>query len=111
MNVTVIGTGGWGTGLAVLLHGNRHRGTLWGRLQEEVEPILVYRENKTLLPGVKIPEAITATLDTHAALREAELVVLAVPSHGMRPICRQVREFLPKDAALVHVAKGIENET
>jgi glycerol-3-phosphate dehydrogenase (NAD(P)+) len=85
--------------------------TLWGRLQEEVEPILVYRENKTLLPGVKIPEAITATLDTHAALRNAELVVLAVPSHGMRPICRQLKDFLPPDAILVHVAKGIENET
>ncbi|MCG3148501.1 MAG: Glycerol-3-phosphate dehydrogenase [NAD(P)+] [Verrucomicrobiae bacterium] len=111
MNVTVIGTGGWGTALAVLLHGNRHRVTLWGRLQEEVEPILVFRENKAFLPGVKIPEAITATLDTHAALRHAELVVLAVPSHGMRPICRQVREFLPAHAALVHVAKGIENET
>src|SRR5207244_3584913 len=73
MNITVIGTGGWGTALAVLLNGNRHRVTLWGRLQEEVEPILVYRENKALLPGVKIPEAITATLDTHAALREAQV--------------------------------------
>lgn len=111
MNITVIGTGGWGTALAVLLHGNRHQVTLWGRLQEEVEPILVHRENKALLPGVKIPEAITATLDAHAALREAEMVVLAVPSHGMRPICRQLREFLPGKAVLVHVAKGIENET
>ncbi|MEI6085625.1 MAG: NAD(P)H-dependent glycerol-3-phosphate dehydrogenase, partial [Verrucomicrobiota bacterium] len=111
MNITVIGTGGWGTALAVLLHGNGHRVTLWGRLQEEVEPILVYRENKTLLPGVKIPEAIVATLDTHAALREAELVVLAVPSHGMRPICQQLKQYLPTHAVLVHVAKGIENET
>jgi len=111
MNVTVIGTGGWGTALAVLLHGNGHRVTLWGRLQEEVEPILVYRENKALLPGVKIPEAIVATLDTHAALRDAELVVLAVPSHGMRPICRQLKQYLPANAVLVHVAKGIENET
>lgn len=111
MNITVIGTGGWGTALAVLLNSNRHRVTLWGRLQEEVEPILVYRENKLLLPGVKIPERIEVTLDTHAALREAELVVLAVPSHGMRPICRQLKSFLPAGATLVHVAKGIENET
>jgi glycerol-3-phosphate dehydrogenase (NAD(P)+) len=111
MNITVIGTGGWGTALAVLLHDNRHRVTLWGRLQEEVEPILVYRENKTFLPGVKISEAIEVTLDTKAALRAAEMVVLAVPSHGMRPICRQLREHLPAKATLVHVAKGIENET
>jgi glycerol-3-phosphate dehydrogenase (NAD(P)+) len=111
MNVTVIGTGGWGTALAVLLYGNGHRVTLWGRLPEEVEPIVATRENKLLLPGVKVPEAITVTLDTTAALRDAEMVVLAVPSHGMRPICRQVRERLPGGALLVHVAKGIENET
>ena len=111
MNVTVIGTGGWGTALAVLLHGNGHRVTLWGRLKEEVEPILAARENKAFLPGVKIPGEITVTLDPPAALRGAELVVLAVPSHGMRPICKQVAEFLPRAAAIVHVAKGIETET
>ena len=111
MNITVIGTGGWGTALAVLLHGNGHRVTLWGRLPEEVNPILAHRENKTFLPGVKIPDAIQVTLDTQTALRQAEMAVFAVPSHGMRPICRQVREYLPANAALVHVAKGIENET
>ena len=111
MNITVIGTGGWGTALAVLLNGNGHRVILWGRLPEEVEPILTTRENKLFLPGVKVPPSILVTLDTAAALRAAELVVLAVPSHGMRPICRQLREFLPAGAALVHVAKGIENET
>ena len=111
MKITVIGTGGWGTALAVLTHGNGHRVTLWGRLPEEVDPILATRENQLFLPGVKVPPAILVTLDTAVALREAEMVVLAVPSHGMRPICRQLREFLPASATLVHVAKGIENET
>ena len=111
MNITVIGTGGWGTALAVLLHGNGHRVVLWGRLKEEVDPILGARENKAFLPGVKIPNEIIVTLDTKSALRNAEMVVLAVPSHGMRPICRQIDEFLPRTAAIVHVAKGIENET
>ena len=111
MNITVIGTGGWGTALAVLLNGNGQAVTLWGRLPEEVDPILANRENKLFLPGVKVPAEILVTLDTAAALRSAELVVLAVPSHGMRPICRQVREFVPAAAMLVHVAKGIENET
>lgn len=111
MNITVIGTGGWGTALAVLLHGNGHRVTLWGRLPEEVEPILAYRENKLLLPGVTIPAEIVVTLDPVAALRGAEMVVLAVPSHGMRAICRQVAPHLPVRAILVHVAKGIEQDS
>ena len=111
MNVTVIGTGGWGTALAVLLHSNGHRVALWGRLPEEVDPILAHRENKLFLPGVRIPEAINVTLDTAAALRGAEMVVLAVPSHGMRPICRQLKPNLPANSILVHVAKGIEIDT
>jgi glycerol-3-phosphate dehydrogenase (NAD(P)+) len=111
MNVAVIGTGGWGTALAVLLHGNGHKVALWGRLKEEVEPILAAGENKAFLPGVKIPKEIVLTLDADVALRGAELVVLAVPSHGMRPICQQLRDFLPADMPLVSVAKGIENET
>ncbi len=111
MNVAVIGTGGWGTALAVLLHGNGHKVTLWGRLEEEVEPIIAAGENKAFLPGVKIPKEIVLTLDAKLALREAEMAVLAVPSHGMRPICEQVRQFLPAGLPLVSVAKGIENET
>jgi glycerol-3-phosphate dehydrogenase (NAD(P)+) len=111
VNVTVIGTGGWGTALAVLLHGNGHRVTLWGRMASEVDPIIAAGENKMFLPGVKIPEGLTLTLDTKAALRGAEMVVLAVPSHGMRAICKLLGEFMPSDVPLVHVAKGIENET
>ena len=111
MNVTVIGTGGWGTALAVLLHGNGHGVTLWGRLKEEVEPIITAGENKAFLPGVKIPKEILLTLDTHTALNNAELVVLAVPSHGMRSICESLRNFLPAGVPFVSVAKGIENES
>lgn len=111
MNVAVVGTGGWGTALAVLLHGNGHKVTLWGRLPEEVEPIIAAGENKAFLPGIKIPREIVLTLDTKLALLEAELVVLAVPSHGMRPICEKLREFLAAGLPLVSVAKGIENET
>jgi glycerol-3-phosphate dehydrogenase (NAD(P)+) len=111
MNVTVIGMGGWGTALAVLLHGNGCAVKLWGRLKEEVEPILATRENKLLLPGVRIPEEIFVTMDDAAAVRDAELVVLAAPSHGMRGICERVKPSLPTGAVLVHVAKGIETET
>ena len=111
MNITVMGTGGWGTALAVLLRSNGHKVTLWGRLKEEVEPIVAARENLAFLPGVKIPQEIVVTLDTKAALRNAELVVLAVPSHGMRPICEGLHGYLPSDVPLVSVAKGIENES
>jgi glycerol-3-phosphate dehydrogenase (NAD(P)+) len=111
MNVTVIGTGGWGTALAVLLHGNGHKVTLWGRLKEEVDPIIAAGENQTFLPGIKIAKEIVLTLDTKSALHGSELVVLAVPSHGMRPTCEKIHDYLPTDVPVVSVAKGIENGT
>jgi glycerol-3-phosphate dehydrogenase (NAD(P)+) len=111
MNITVMGTGGWGTALAVLLRGNGHKVALWGRLKEEVEPMIAAGENEAFLPGVKIPKDIVVTLDTEAALRNTELVVLAVPSHGMRPICENLRSVLSPGVPLVSVAKGIENES
>jgi glycerol-3-phosphate dehydrogenase (NAD(P)+) len=111
MNVTVIGTGGWGTALAVLLHGNGHNVTLWGRLKEEVDPIIAAGENQTFLPGIKIAKEIVLTLDTKSALHGSELVVLAVPSHGMRPTCEKIHDYLPTDVPVVSVAKGIENGT
>jgi glycerol-3-phosphate dehydrogenase (NAD(P)+) len=111
MKVTVIGTGGWGTALAVLLHGNGHTVTLWGRLKEEVDPIIAAGENKTFLPGIKISKEIVLTLDTKSALHGVEFVVLAVPSHGMRPTCEKIHDYLPTDVPVVSVAKGIENGT
>jgi glycerol-3-phosphate dehydrogenase (NAD(P)+) len=111
MNITVIGTGGWGTALAVLLHGNAHKVTLWGRLMEEVAPIIGDRENKMFLPGVMVPDQVHVTLETWEALAHAEMVVLAVPSHGMRNICRLLKPHLRPGTTLVHVAKGIENDT
>lgn len=110
MKITVVGTGGWGTALALLLHGNRHQVSLWGRLPEEVNPILESRENKLFLPGVPIPREIEVTLDT-GVVAGAEMVVLAVPSHGMRSICRLLPKRLLADKILVSVAKGIENDS
>ena len=92
MNIAVIGTGGWGTALAVLLHGNGHKVALWGRLSEEVEPILAARENKTFLPlgvplinvakgienetGARMSEVIAEVLNTD------RIIVLSGPSHA-----------------------------
>lgn len=110
MNITVVGAGGWGTALALVLHNNQHTVTLWGRLTEEVQPILEHRENQLFLPGIKIPDPIRVTMDI-AAAGQADLVVLAVPSHGMRTICRLLKPVIQPGAILVSVAKGIENNT
>lgn len=113
MNVSVIGAGGWGTALAIVLSHNKHHVTLWGRDPLLMEVINERRLNADYLPGVQIPDTIAITSDLGEALADAALVILAVPSHGMRAVCEQLRATLhaQRSTTLVNVAKGIENET
>ena len=79
--VCVVGNGGWGTALALLLFENGNDVTLWGHSQEELDGIRATGENKPYLAGVKIPDGIRLTSDPSEAVRDADLVVLAVASH------------------------------
>ena len=86
MKITVIGSGGWGTALALLLRKNGNDVTIWSFAQSEIDYIRQHQEN-ALLKGVTIPEDIALTTDM-AAAEDAELVVSAVPSFAVRhPIC------------------------
>ena len=109
MNVWVIGSGGWGTALAVLLHTNGHAVTLWSHSKEKADMLQVKRENP-LLDGVEIPEKITVTADI-SALREAQMAVFAAPSFALREVARTAAPHLADGTVLVSVTKGIEWDT
>lgn len=109
-NVFVVGDGGWGTALALLLHGNGHRVTVWGPFAENIDAVRKQRENVPFLPGVPIPEGIEWTTDRQQAA-SADLVVLAVPS---RFYCSVLESFAPSLSAcsdLVSVTKGLDATT
>ena len=77
--VTVIGSGSWGTALAVMLAENGHEVMIWSRRQDAVDELIVDRKNERYLPGIVIPENIQATTDREAAVKGAEIIILAVP--------------------------------
>jgi glycerol-3-phosphate dehydrogenase (NAD(P)+) len=111
-SVVVVGGGSWGTALAMLLAAKGYDTTLWAREPEVVEAISTRRENQLFLPGVVLPETLTATGDLTPALAEAETIVSAVPTQFIRSV------FAPQVAAIpfakrtvVTVSKGIEVET
>lgn len=110
MRVAIVGAGSWGTALARLA-AVRAEVRLWARESEVVESIRERRENSLYLPGYPLPPAVTGTGDHAAALEGAEIVVMAVPSHGFREILRRARPHFPAAAAVVSVTKGIEQET
>ena len=109
MKTAVLGSGGWGTALAMVLADNGHDVTLWSYLEEESRTLQETRENP-LLPGVKLPDSIRYTWDL-SCVRGCQVVVMATPSSGVRSTARQLTAFLPPDMTLVSVSKGIEKGT
>ena len=109
MKITVLGSGGWGTALAILLNENGHEVTLWSAFPEESEHLNATRENP-FLPGITLPEAIACTADM-SSVDAAELVVLATPSFAVRDTARALKGRLIPEAAVVVVSKGIERES
>jgi glycerol-3-phosphate dehydrogenase (NAD(P)+) len=111
MKVAVIGDGGWGTALAMVLDRNGHETTVWGPFPEYLEEIQASGENKTYLPGVKVPDSIQWTSDPETAVKDAALVVLVVPSRFYKPTVERFKPFIPGDALVVSATKGLEEQT
>lgn len=109
MKTAVLGSGGWGTALAMVLADNDHDVTLWSYLEEESRTLQETRENP-LLPGVKLPDSIRYTWDL-SCVRGCQVVVMATPSFGVRSTASQIKAFLTPDMTLVSVSKGIEKGT
>ena len=109
MKIAVLGSGGWGTALALLLLENGHDVTLWSYKEEESVRLRESRTNR-LLSGVPLPEALKITADI-SCVNECEAVLLATPSFAVRTTARQAKPFLHPGAVLVSVSKGVEQDT
>ncbi len=108
--VAVLGAGSFGTCLA-LLCARDHDVTLWARDPELVESINQTRKNPRYLTDIEIPASVRATSDLADALSDRELVICAVPSHGVRKVMEAAAGGLPDSAILVSTVKGIERES
>lgn len=109
MNIAVVGSGSWGTAIAVLLNNNGHAVTLWSYTEEESAVIRENRENPRL-PGIKIPMTINCTSDCEC-ISNNKVVVLAPPSYAMRSVAHTVAPYIDADSIIVSLTKGIEPDT
>ena len=109
MQIIVIGSGGWGTALALLLLRNGHAVTLWSHCAEESENLAKTLENP-YLPGVPLPMELHFTSDP-ADARGKEMAVFATPSFAVRTTAKRFAPYLPEETVLVSVTKGIEEGT
>ncbi len=109
MNVVVLGSGGWGTALALLLLENGHNVTLWTPFEEEAA-MLREKDENPLLPGVPLAKELTVTSDL-SCLASAALTVVAVPSFFVRETAKRMKPLLARETLVVSVSKGVEPET
>ena len=109
MKIAVLGSGGWGTALAMLLEENGHQVTLWSYLEQESKQLQATGENP-LLPGVKLPAGLSYTWDLDCVVG-SDVVVMATPSFGVRSTAEQIAGRLSPGTVLVSVSKGIEKGT
>ena len=104
----VMGAGSWGTAFALVLADAGNDVCLWGRREELCDTINTKHENSEYLPGIELPDSVSATHDPAKALEGAEIVVLAVPSQQLRSNLESWSEHVPDDAVMVSLMKGVE---
>ena len=109
--VAVLGAGSWGTTFAqVLADAGAPEVVLWAR-REQVALEITEQRRSPYLPGVRLPDAVSATTDPAQALAGAELVVLAVPVQQLRATLAEHGAAVPPGATLVSLLKGLEAGT
>jgi glycerol-3-phosphate dehydrogenase (NAD(P)+) len=106
----VIGAGSWGTVVAGLA-GTNADVVLWGRNADVVDAVNRDHENPVYLPGIRLDPALRATTELAGACRGADVVVMAVPSHGFRDVLRAAAPSVSPHAVVVSLTKGIEQGT
>jgi len=108
--VAVLGAGSFGTCLA-LLAARSHDVTLWARDAEMAAAMQRERRNPKYLSDFALPDALRVSADLADAVAGRELVICAIPSHGVREVMRAAGPLLVEDAIVVSTVKGIEVET
>ena len=109
-NISIIGAGSWGTALAVLLHNNGHNVTMWSAVPAEVEMLKNDRQLASL-PGVVLDDSVEITDNLEEAMKDRDILVLAVASSYIRVTAKRMKEFLKDGQIIVNVAKGVEEDT
>jgi glycerol-3-phosphate dehydrogenase (NAD(P)+) len=106
-----MGAGSWGTTFAKVLADAGNDVVLWARREDVVEEINTTHRNGDYLPGIDLPESLTATIDAAEAMTGAEQVYLSVPSSALRANLELWGGLIPKDAIIVSLMKGVEQGT
>ena len=111
MKIAVIGSGSWGTAMAVLLSKKMYDVYLWSWQHSETERLNQDRENKEFLPGVPLLSNIVCSHSMEECVSGADLIITAVPSVATRTTAKQLKEVVQKGQHMLNISKGLEDGT
>ena len=111
MKLAVIGSGSWGTAITSLLAAKGYEVFLWSWKKEECERLACDHENKEFLPGVKLEGNITFSNDIKYCIADAQIIVLATPSHAIRSTAKEISKHIKPEQILLNISKGLEPDT
>ncbi len=109
--IAILGAGSWGIALTVLLTDNNHQVILWEVDSDQACRLEKEREDKQKLPGIKIPSAVKISSHLEEAASGKELLALALPSHVVREVAKNLAEIRLDNPIILNLAKGIETKT
>jgi glycerol-3-phosphate dehydrogenase (NAD(P)+) len=107
----VLGAGSWGTALSIVLAENGHNCLLWSHREDQATEINHHHSNEKYLPGTVLPATLTATSSLKTAATHGKIIVMAVPTKGIREVCRDLKEWIQEPIIFIHVSKGIEPDS
>lgn len=106
--IVVLGAGSWGTALAIQFARTGRQTLLWGHHRTHVAELARERRNSRYLPEAVFPNALSLEPDLSLALRATRDVLVAVPSHALRGMLREVAAYRPAELRLAWATKGFE---
>ncbi|MEK4301299.1 NAD(P)H-dependent glycerol-3-phosphate dehydrogenase [Oceanobacillus sp. FSL W8-0428] len=108
--IAVLGAGSWGTALAIVLADNGHKVRLWAHRKEHADEMNQTHRNEKYL-DVEIPDTITAFYNMEEAVKDAEAIIVVVPTKAIREVCQQLKNYISSSTQIIHATKGIEPGT
>lgn len=111
MKVAVLGAGSWGSSLSLLASINNEEVVLWTNEESVYEDISKKRVNSYYTKEVVYPNNISVTLNIEESLKDASLIIMAIPSVAVREVYGIIKPYLKEGVVLLNAGKGLEAET
>ncbi|AGY41273.1 Glycerol-3-phosphate dehydrogenase [NAD(P)+] [Mesoplasma florum W37] len=109
-NITIIGTGAYGTALANVLADNDNNVIMYGIVEQQVDDINIYHQNSVFFDNKKINKTIRATNSMAAALENTDILILGVPTAAIRHVVNDIIKYAKKPMDIINTAKGLDEE-